>query len=77
MPLPGPQIRSVEASIATQKNLVQVYHRALLEGNADALTYYNARDQLISQNLALLTLKRNLADQTIALEIAAGTYLDN
>jgi len=71
------QIRSVEASIATQKNLVQVYHRALLEGNADVLTYYNARDQLISQNLALLTLRRSLADQTIALEIAAGTYLDN
>jgi cobalt-zinc-cadmium efflux system outer membrane protein len=71
------QIKSVEASIATLKNLVQVYHRALLEGNADVLTYYNARDQLISQTIALLTLKRNLADQTIALEIAAGTYLDN
>ena len=71
------QIKSEEESIATQKNLVQVYHHALLEGNADALTYYNARDQLISQTLALLTLRRNLADQTIALEIAAGTYLDN
>jgi outer membrane protein TolC len=71
------QIKSVEESIATQKNLVQVYHRALLEGNADVLTYYNARDQLVSQTIALLTLKRNLADQTIALEIAAGTYLDS
>ena len=71
------QIKSVEESIATLRNLVQVYHRALLEGNADVVTYYNARDQLISQTIALLTLKRDLADQTIALEIAAGTYLDN
>jgi outer membrane protein TolC len=71
------RIKSVEESIATLKHLVQVYHRALLEGNADVLTYYNARDQLISQTIALLTLKRHLADQTIALEIAAGTYLDN
>jgi outer membrane protein, heavy metal efflux system len=71
------QIKSVEESIATLKNLVQVYHRALLEGNADVVTYYNARDQLISQTIALLTLKRDLADQTIALEIAAGSYLDN
>jgi outer membrane protein TolC len=70
------QIKSVDQSIATQKNLVQVYHRALLEGNADALTYYNARDQLISQTLDLLTLKRNLADQAVALEIASATYLD-
>ncbi len=70
------QIKSVGQSIATQKNLVQVYHRALLEGNADALTYYNARDQLISQTLDLLTLKRNLADQAVALEIASATYLD-
>jgi outer membrane protein TolC len=70
------QIKSVEKSIATQKNLVQVYNRALLEGNADVLTYYNARDQLISQTLDLLTLERNLADQAVALEIASGTYLD-
>jgi outer membrane protein TolC len=70
------QIKSVGQSIATQKNLVQVYHRALLEGNADVLTYYNARDQLISQTLDLLTLKRNLADQAVALEIASATYLD-
>jgi outer membrane protein TolC len=71
------QIKSLESAIAIQKNLVQVYHRALLEGNADVLIYYNARDQLISQIIDLLTLRRNLADQTIALEIAAGTYLDH
>jgi cobalt-zinc-cadmium efflux system outer membrane protein len=71
------QIKSVEQSITVLKNLVLVYQRALLEGNADVLTYFNARDQLISQTIELLTLKRNLADQRIALEIAAGTYLDN
>jgi outer membrane protein, heavy metal efflux system len=71
------QIKSVEQSITILKNLVLVYQRALLAGNADVLTYFNARDQLISQTIELLTLKRNLADQRIALEIAAGTYLDN
>jgi cobalt-zinc-cadmium efflux system outer membrane protein len=70
------QIKSVQAAIVTLKNLVQVDRRALLEGHADVLTYFNARDQLISQNLALLTLKGQLADQTVALEIAAGAYLD-
>ncbi len=71
------QIKSTEESIATQKELVKAYYAALLEGNADAVTYYNAWDQLISQALDLLTLKRNLADQTVALEIATGTYLDS
>ena len=39
------------------------------------ISYYNARDELITRQIELLTLKRNLADQYIALEIAAGEYL--
>ena len=69
------QIGSMEQSIPTLRNLVQTYHQALLEGNADVLTYYNARDNLIAQELDLLNLRLNLADQKVALEIAAGTYL--
>ena len=69
------QVSSMEQSIPTLRNLVQTYHQALLEGNADVLTYYNAQDNLITQELDLLTLKLNLADQKVALEIAAGAYL--
>ena len=69
------QVSSMERSIPTLRNLVQTYHRALLEGNADVLTYYNARDDLITKQLDLLNLKLNLADQKVALEIAAGAYL--
>jgi outer membrane protein TolC len=69
------QIKTTEKSIPTLSNLVQTYYSALLEGNADVISYYNARDELITRQLELLTLKRNLADQYIALEIAAGEYL--
>jgi outer membrane protein, heavy metal efflux system len=69
------QVSSMEQSIPTLRNLVHTYHQALLEGNADVLTYYNAQDNLIARELDLLTLKLNLADQKVALEIAAGTYL--
>jgi outer membrane protein TolC len=69
------QIKTTEKSIPTLSNLVQTYYHALLEGNADVISYYNARDELIARQFELLTLKRNLADQTIALEIAAGEYL--
>ena len=71
------QIRSMEQSIPTLRNLVQTYHRALLEGNADVLTYYNTRDELMARQLDLLSLKLNLADQRVALEIAAGSYLED
>jgi outer membrane protein TolC len=71
------QIGSMRQSIQTLKRLVQTYHRALLEGNADVLTYYNAWDTYISRTLDLITLQRHLADQRIALEIAAGAYLEN
>ncbi|MCK9377604.1 MAG: TolC family protein [Syntrophobacterales bacterium] len=69
------QIKTTENSIPTLSNLVQTYYHALLEGNADVISYYNARDELIARQIQLLTLRRNLADQRIALEIAAGEYL--
>jgi outer membrane protein TolC len=69
------QIKTTENYIPTLSNLVQTYYHALLEGNADVISYYNARDELIARQIQLLTLKRNLADQRIALEIAAGEYL--
>jgi outer membrane protein TolC len=57
------------------QNVVDSYRRALLQGNADVLTYYNARADLIARRMEVFDLKRQLADLDVALEIAAGEYL--
>ena len=69
------QIRAMKKSLPTLEDVVQRYHRALLEGIADVLTYYNAVNELITKKLQLLRLEQQLVDQNIALEIAAGMYL--
>jgi len=69
------QINATEQYLPTLKNLVQRYYQALLEGNADVLTYYNARNEFIAKRIALLTLQQQMVDQFIALEIASGRYL--
>jgi outer membrane protein TolC len=70
------QIRATEEFLPALKNLVQTYHRALLEGTADVLSYYNARDRLLASSLALFDLRRKSADFYVALEIAAGEYIE-
>ncbi|TMA95208.1 MAG: TolC family protein [Deltaproteobacteria bacterium] len=67
------QIEAVEKSIPTLQNVVESYRTALLQGNADVLTYYNAR---ITKRMELLDLKRQLADMEVGLEIAAGRFLE-
>jgi cobalt-zinc-cadmium efflux system outer membrane protein len=69
------QIAAAENSIPILQNVVDSYRAALLQGNADVLTYYNARADLITRRLELLDLERQLADMDVALEIAAGRYL--
>lgn len=69
------QIKATEAYLPTQEKLVSTYYDALLQGNADALTYYSARDELIATHISLLNLQLQLIDQFMALEIASGEYL--
>jgi len=69
------QIAAAQAYLPTLKNLVDTYYRALLQGSADVLTYYNKRDEFIAAQIALLDLQMQLIDQMIGLEIAAGKYL--
>jgi len=69
------QIDAAEASLPILQNVVDSYRRALLQGNADVLTYYNARADLTARRMELFDLKRQLTDLEIALEIAAGEYL--
>jgi outer membrane protein TolC len=61
--------------IPTLENVTESYRRALLQGNADVLIYYNARAELTTKQMELLDLKRQLADMYVALEIATGRYL--
>jgi cobalt-zinc-cadmium efflux system outer membrane protein len=69
------QIDAAEESIPTLQKVVDSYRQALLQGNADVLTYYNARSELITRRIELLDLKRQFADVEVALEIATGSYL--
>jgi outer membrane protein TolC len=71
------QIRATEVYLPTQQQLVETYHNALLQGSADVLTYYNARDELIANHISLLNLQLQLIDQFVALEIAAGQFLEH
>lgn len=70
------QIDATTAYLPSLENLVRTYHRALLQGNADVLTYYNARDELVTSRISLLDLNIQFVDQFVALEIAAGRYLE-
>ncbi len=70
------QIAAAEEAIPIAATLIQNYRLALLEGNADVVTYYNARSDLLSKQIELLKLKADLAGRIIALEIASGQCLD-
>jgi outer membrane protein TolC len=69
------QIDAEEKTIALLKKLVQTSYNGFLEGNIDALSYYNELDRLFSKQLDILKLKQDIADSGIALEITAGEYL--
>ena len=69
------QIDAAQASVPILQNVVDSYRRALLQGNADVLTYYNARGDLITRRMEIFDLKRQLTDLHVALEIAAGESL--
>lgn len=71
------QLSATEEYIPTLERLVQTYNTAVQEGNADILSYYNARNELTGKQIEIIKLKRDLADLGIALEIAAGQYLPN
>lgn len=69
------QIRATQAYLPVQQKLMATYYDALLHGNADVLTYYNARDERFATRISLIDLQLNLVDRFVALEIASGQYL--
>ena len=69
------QIEAEEKTIALLKKLVLTSYNGFLEGNIDALSYYNELDRFFNERLNILKLEQDLADSGIALEITAGEYL--
>jgi outer membrane protein, heavy metal efflux system len=69
------QIDAAEKTIESLDKLVRISYNGLLEGNIDALSYYNELDKLITKQLDILKLKQDFSDFYIALEITAGEFL--
>jgi cobalt-zinc-cadmium efflux system outer membrane protein len=69
------QIAAAEAAIPILQNLVDIAQKASEEGEADILSYFQARTNLNQKTLQLIKLKQQLMDARSALELASGRYL--
>jgi len=69
------QIDTTEESVKSLNTLVQTYYKAFLQGNADVISYYSAKKDLISKQIDVFKLKQSLADHWIALELESGKYV--
>ena len=69
------QIQSIEESIPALDQLVHSYKNAAEGGIVDILTYYEALGNLYISQIQVLSLKQQLAELGIAIEIATGQYL--
>ena len=68
------QLADAKAALPGLQRLVEVYQEAVDHGNADVLSYYNAQVDLAQKTITILKLKQQLADNLIALQIAAGQF---
>ena len=62
-------------SMKDLSELNQIYYAALVDGNADALTYYDSISKSIEKKINLLNIEQLYLDQYIALEISSGMFL--
>lgn len=69
------QAAATEAAIPGLEKLVAAYEEGIQQGNADVLSYYDARASLANRRLELLNLQRDLANLFVAMEIASGSTL--
>ena len=69
------QIKISEQAVQKLKKLVDLYFKAFLEGNADIVTYYNSRNDLISKQLQFYKLQQDLSDLLIGLQVSTGGKL--
>ena len=67
------QLQNLRASVSVQQQTVELYRRALQSGNADVLTYYAVRSDLMNRQLEEVVTLRNLVELAIALETETGS----
>jgi cobalt-zinc-cadmium efflux system outer membrane protein len=75
-------IRSLNRQVAAAGEALPVFERlvssaqtAREQGNADVLSYYTARNNLLQKRIQLIKLQEQLLEAHAALEIASGRYL--
>lgn len=71
----GRQIAAAEEALPLLENLVDSAQVAVDQRNADVLSYYTARSNLLQKRIQLIKLEEQLLEAHTALEIASGRYL--
>ena len=69
------QIAAAEEALPTLEKLVSSAQTAVEQRNADVLSYYTARSNLLQKRIQLIKLQEQLLEAHTALEIASGRYL--
>jgi outer membrane protein TolC len=69
------QIAAAEEALPLLEKLVQSAQTAIEQRNADVLSYYTARNNLLQKRIQLIKLQEQLLEAHTALEIASGRYL--
>ena len=68
------EIAATEQAQAELTKLEESYRTALTAGRVDILTYYAAWNDMADSRMKVLTLKEQLAEAVVALELATGLY---
>jgi outer membrane protein TolC len=71
----GQQIAAAEEALPLLEKLVASAQTAIEQGNADVLSYYTARSNLLQKRIQLIKLQEQLLEAHTALEIGSGRYL--
>ncbi len=71
----GRQIAAAEEALPLLEKLVSSAQTAVEQGNADVLSYYTARNNLLQKRIQLIKLQEELLEAHTALEIGSGRYL--
>ena len=69
------RVGAARLAYATRRHLVEIYGQALLFGQADVVTYYQARVDALGLALQLLQAESAVAEAAVALDLAAGRAL--
>src|SRR5438552_859822 len=69
------QIAAAEEALPTLEKLVSSAQTAVEQRNADVLSYYTARSNLLQKRIQLIKLEEQLLEAHTALEVASGRYL--